>query len=116
MKRFSDSEAVITSLEELTENTAVSNVNALGLKEKTHRKNDMVGKNTLGTIIAIDVFSDNEVRVGSGLNDVMRNEIWSNQANYIGKTIKYKYFKIGMKEDGKGRHPVFIGFRDTEID
>lgn len=117
MKRFSDSEAVIISLEELTENTAVSTVNALGLKEKTHKKDDLVGKNTLGTIVATDLFTDNIVRVGSGLNDELRSEIWNNQSEYIGKIIKYKYFKIGMKLDtGKGRHPVLLGFRDTEID
>jgi len=117
MKRFSDSEAVITSLEELTENTAVSTINALGLKEKTHKKEDMVGKNTLGTLVCKDIYTDNEVRVGSGLNDAIREEIWNNQAAYIGKIIKYKYFKIGMKDaSGKGRHPVFIGFRDITID
>lgn len=117
MKRFTDSEALITAFEELTENTATSTINALGLKEKTHRKTDLLGKNTLGTIIANDIFTDIEVRVGSGLNDEMRDEIWNNQAKYMGKTIKYKYFKKGMKEEtGKGRHPVFVGFRNTEID
>jgi len=115
LKRFSDSEARITGFEELMENTAASTINALGLKEKTSKKDDMVGKGTLGTIVAVDIYTGVELRVGSGLNDEMRREIWDNQAKYLNSIFKYKYFAVGVKD--KPRHPVWLGLRaDDDMD
>ena len=115
LKRFIDSEAVITDFEELTENTNESKLNALGLKEKSSNKANYFGKNTLGTLIAKDLYTDTIVRVGSGLDDKLRNEIWNNKEKYMNTVFKYKYFPKGIKlETGKGRHPVFLGFRHQD--
>ena len=59
-----------------------------------------------------DINSGIEVRVGSGLDDTMRMEIWSNQEKYLNQIIKYKYFSVGVKD--KPRHPVFQGFRHLD--
>jgi DNA ligase-1 len=70
----------------------------------------MIPCGTTGTLIA-----QNEkgiIRIGSGLDDKMREDIWSNKDSYIGKIVKYKYFSQGVKD--LPRHPVFIGFRDPD--
>lgn len=52
--------------------------------------------------------------IGTGFNQEERSQLWSIRNELIGKVVKYKYFPVGMKD--KPRHPVFLGFRDMEID
>ena len=54
-----------------------------------------------------------EFEVGTGFTDEQRQYFWDNQDELIGKTIKYRYQKVGVKE--KPRFPSFIGFR-SELD
>ena len=112
VKRFSDSEATILGFEELERNHNVAKKNVFGRTERSLIKANMVGGNTLGTLLVKDINSGIEVRVGSGLDDTMRMEIWSNQEKYLNQIIKYKYFSVGVKD--KPRHPVFQGFRHLD--
>ena len=113
LKRFSDSEAEILGFEEKETNNNIAKTNALGRTERSTHKANMIGAGTLGTLLVRNIYTKVEFRVGSGLDDKLRKEIWNNQANYLGKVIKYKYFSIGMKEDtGKPRFPIFLGFRN----
>jgi len=50
-----------------------------------------------------------DVRVGSGFTDALRDEIWNNQSEFLGKTIEVKYQE--ETEDGSLRHPRFKSFR-----
>ncbi len=112
MKRFTDSEAVITGFEELEQNNNVATKDALGHSERSSCKAGMVGKNTLGTLLATDIYSGLELRIGSGLTDIIRAAIWADKETYLGMVVKYKYFSVGVKD--KPRHPVFLGFRHKD--
>lgn len=88
--------------------------NALGRTERSSVKANKTGKGTLGGFHVYDVVTGIEFRVGSGFTAEQREEFWIHQADIIGCTIKYKSFSIGVKE--KPRHPVFLGFRNMEVD
>ncbi|HEY9297381.1 MAG TPA: hypothetical protein VIQ31_13615, partial [Phormidium sp.] len=51
-------------------------------------------------------------RVGTGFTDLERSTIFSNQAEYLNKTIEVIY--LGVTPTGSLRHPVFSGvLRDS---
>jgi DNA ligase-1 len=51
-----------------------------------------------------------EFGVGGGYTAQERKEFWEKKDEMIGKTIKYKFFSVGMK-DGCPRFPTFLGMR-----
>ena len=79
------------------------------------------GKNknegTLGAIL-ID-YKGNSVKVGGGYSDNMRNEIWLNQEQYLGKIIEVQYFEESnnSKDDKLSlRFPVFLQVRNDKTE
>jgi DNA ligase-1 len=72
------------------------------------------GKNAgrLGAVV-VD-FKGNEVRVGSGFSDELRDSIWKNPNSIIGKIIEVKYKEVTKNKDTGAeslQFPVFIGIR-----
>ena len=57
MKQFSDSEALIVGFEEQMTNNNVKINNLLGLSERSTKQENYVGANTLGTILAEDIYT-----------------------------------------------------------
>ena len=114
LKRFEDSEAVITGFDEQMENTNEAKPSELGYMKRSKKQAGMVGKGTLGAIIGYDAKKKWEVRVGMGpgLDDALRAWIWANRKKLMGKTFKYRYQPAGTKD--KPRSPRFIGFRDKK--
>lgn len=108
LKRFADSEATIIATKELMHNSNEATTNALGHKERSHKKAGMVGKGILGAITVVDVRTGVEFDIGTGFTEEQRKELW--QQDLIGKLVKYKYQPVGVKD--KPRFPVFLGFRD----
>ena len=111
VKRFEDDEAVVIEIEEKMSNQNTAEKDAFGRTKRSSALGGMVGADTAGALKVRDK-NGLEFSIGSGLNDQMREEIWNNQAKYIGKLVKYKYFPQGVKD--LPRHPVFLGFRDKE--
>lgn len=111
LKRFEDAEAELISIEEKMSNQNPEEYDAFGHIKRSASLDGMVPMNTTGTLIAKNK-EGQIIRIGSGLNDLMREEIWNNKEKYIGKLVKYKYFPQGVKD--LPRHPVFLGFRDKE--
>lgn len=109
-KRFLDSEAVIIGFEEKMINTNESKPNELGYSKKSSHKKNLVPANTLGNLIVKDINTDVVFSIGSGYNDELRLEIWTNQNKYLDKLVRYKYQPSGTKD--KPRFPIFEGFRD----
>ena len=66
---------------------------------------------TLGAVVV--KYKGNEVRVGSGWSQEMRNEVWNNQNKYLNKILEVQYFEITTNEDGKEslRFPVAKSWR-----
>lgn len=73
-------------------------------------KDDTKYKGTLG---GIDVdFNGVIVSVGSGIKDELRDKIWHNKQDYLGKVVEIKYFE--ETEDGSLRHPTFFRLREDK--
>jgi len=113
VKRWADGEAIVIGYEEQMHNANEASVNALGNTQRSTAKAGMVPKGTLGTLLVKELTTGVEFSVGTGkgLTAELRQKLWEDQDNLIGKTIKYQSFKAtGVKE--KPRFPKFVAFRD----
>jgi DNA ligase-1 len=111
VKRFLDDEAELIDIEEMMSNQNPEERDAFGNVKRSSALDGMVPTGVTGKLICRK--EDGKIiRVGSGLDDYLRQEIWEDKEQYIGKIVKYKYFPQGVKE--LPRHPVFLGFRDLE--
>lgn len=120
LKRFIDFEARIVGVYEEMHNGNAAMTNALGRTERSTSKAGKVGKGTLGGFYVVAVngpAAGVEFKVGTGFDASQRADLWNvhhNVTTLSGRVIKVKSFPIGVKD--KPRHPVFLGFRDMEID
>jgi len=117
LKRFVDSEARVTGFVEQLHNANEATINELGSTARSSAKAGLVPAGTLGKFLAVDVngrFPGLELKIGTGkgLTLALRNEIWNNQAKYMGKLVKYRFQEIGVKD--APRIPVWLGFRDPD--
>lgn len=62
----------------------------------------------LGALI-VD-FNGVHVRVGSGLTDKLREELWPIRDELVGRIVEVEYMEV--TPDGSLRHPRFVAFRD----
>lgn len=114
LKRFTDSEAVITGMLPEMENQNAKEINELGRTKRSKKQEGLVAKDRMGALIVKDPAFKGEFRIGSGFNHEQRAEMWKNSVDYIGKTVVYKYFNHGIKD--LPRHPIWKGMRDMSID
>lgn len=111
LKRFTDAEGTIVGYEEQYANGNLRFTNELGLTARATLKEHKVPKNTLGVLL-LDTKEYGTIRVGTGITDELRKEIWYNKEKYLGTIVTYKYFSTAKN---KPRHPVFHRFR-SKID
>ena len=112
-KPFADDEATITATFEQLENTNVLGVNELGNAKRSGMADGMVPKGTLGGFtVTHPTFGEFNIGTGKGLTQELRQSIWDNREDYIGKLVKFKYQAFGVKD--KPRLPIFLGFRHPE--
>ena len=110
VKHFVDDEAPLIDIIEKYSNQNEAEVDELGYTKRSSSIAGMVPMNTTGALV---VNKDGaKLKIGSGLDDQTRKEIWENKEKYLNKMVKYKYFPQGVKD--LPRHPVFIGFRDPD--
>ena len=114
IKRFVDSEAIIIGFEEKFNNENEATKDELGHTKRSSAKDGLVPADTLGTMLVRDIYDNREFGIGTykGLKKEDLKRIWDNKKEYIGKTIKYQYQKVGTKD--LPRIPSFQGFRDEE--
>ena len=112
IKKFLDAEAVVIGFKEKMTNENTKEKDAFGKTKRSSKKDGMVPAGTLGTVLVRDPKSGIEFGVGSGFNDEMREEIWNNQDEYLGKYLKYKYQELS--KDNVPRFPVYLGFRHED--
>jgi DNA ligase 1 len=121
VKRFIDFEAEILGVYEEQENTNEATRDAFGRTERSTKKEGKVGKGCLGgfELRALNgPCAGVEFRCGTGFDREQRILLWQSGHDYgrdlIGKTVKIKSFPVGVKD--APRFPVFLGFRDMEVD
>jgi len=112
LKRFADSEAIVTGFVEKMTNTNEQEMDEFGLAKRSSKKEGMIPAGVLGALVVRDVHTGVAFQIGSGFNDQQKNEIWKNKMQYLNKIAKYKHQKQGAKSDGAPRFPIFQGWRD----
>lgn len=113
LKRFLDAEARVIGFEEKMHNDNKQEKDEFGLSKRSSKKDGLQPANTLGSLIVEDLNSGVKFGIGSGFDDVLKKEIWTNRGKYLNKLVKYKYQSVGQKD--APRFPVFLGFR-SELD
>jgi DNA ligase-1 len=110
IKRFTDSEAVVTALVEAEENLNEKQINELGVSFRSSHQENKIGKSSVGSLICTDVLTGNEITVGPGaMTHAERDTFWLNPDTIVGKTIKYKSFMKGVKN--LPRFPTYLSIR-----
>lgn len=109
LKRFEDAEAEIVGFEERMHNGNEAKTNALGHTERSSHKANKTGRGDLGALL-VRTGEGISFAIGTGFTDDERKHIWDNQAQFLGRLAKYKYFAVGVKT--APRHPVYLGMRD----
>lgn len=111
LKRFVDAEFEVIGFEERMKNNNEKITNELGRGARSSHKENKEGRGDLGALVVRG--ADGTIfNVGTGFDDADRALIWSDQAAYLGRQAKVKYFAIGMKD--APRHPVFLGWRQGD--
>jgi len=113
IKRFEDGEAGVLAVEEQMHNGNEAKTNELGRTQRSSHKENKVPMGTLGALVCKDIVTGIQFNIGTGFTDEVRQQLWWSRDRLIGQTIKYKSFKIGVKD--APRHPVYLGMRD-ELD
>jgi DNA ligase 1 len=119
IKRFVDFEAEVVGVYEEMHNANEAKTNALGRTERSTKKEGKVGKGTLGGFVCVALngpYEGVEFRCGTGFSASDRAYYWTIKDDLIGPdaVAKIKFFPIGSKD--KPRHPVFLGWRNMEVD
>ena len=110
LKRFSDDEARIIGIEEQMQNNNEMTRDALGRADRSNHKENMLGKNTLGSLRVVGLtgpYEGVEFSIGTGMDDAIRAAFWKDPP--LGQTVKFKYFPLGSKD--APRFPVYLGVR-----
>lgn len=117
VKKFVDSEAVVLGFEEQMTNTNEKEKDEFGLTKRSSKKAGLVPAGTLGKFNCRDCnpnskFYNVEFNCGGGkgLTKELRQHIWDNKDQYIGKIFKYKYQLHGSKD--APRIATWQGWRD----
>lgn len=112
-KRFTDGEAVVTSLLEGVHNENELTRSATGAAQRSHHTENKVLAGCVGTIVGRDCASGAVMQVSPGrMTHDMRKHYWLHQDQLLGKTIKYKSFEYGKKD--AARFATFQDFRHPE--
>jgi DNA ligase-1 len=114
VKPFVTFDAKITGVEQSTEvnEDAEKKTNELGRSVTSKKIGDrhLIEK---ASAFWVD-YEGKPLKVILAMTDPEKVAVWANRASLIGKTIEYKGMKIGMKDGGVPRHPVYLRMRDDK--
>jgi len=99
-KPFVDIEAVIIGLEEAMENQNEKVMNELGLSKRSHKRENMIPKGTLGNFVLIHPLWKTSFRAapGKGFTAEIKQKIWDNRQMCLGEIATVKYQKHGSRD------------------
>jgi DNA ligase-1 len=111
VKRWEDDEGVILEIREQMHNANEAKTNALGHTERSGHKENLIGKNTMGSVLVRSKRFDDTFSVGNGpgLDADLRKHIWENPKEYLGKLLTYRFQNVGIKT--RPRHPQWKSVR-----
>jgi DNA ligase-1 len=111
MKRWDDCEVEVVGFTERQTHVGEAKINALGLMERGHKKEDMAPAGDLGALVCRWYGKDSsiEFEIGTGFTSEQRVSFWQNQDKLKWKPVTMKH--QGKTPDGKPRFPTFLRFR-----
>jgi DNA ligase-1 len=110
IKHFVEEEAVVLALQEGQTNMNEATINALGYTERSTHQANMAPNGMIGALLCKDAKTGDEIVVSAGSMTHEERRAWFEDPSLIvGKTIKYKSFKHGVKD--KPRFPTFQSIR-----
>jgi len=113
-KPFKDAEAVIIGFQEKMHNANPAEEDERGYTKRSSHQENKVPQNTLGALCVSMLdgtdSGSKDFNIGTGFDDIQRQDIWDNREVLRGSIIKFKYADIGDYD--VPRFPVFLGFRD----
>ena len=107
LKEFFDAEGTVIDFEELMHNNNEQTKDELGYAKRSSHKDNLVPGDTLGALIVDTRWG--ELKLGTGFDAALRQEIWNTREQCRGKLVTFKYQPYGMQD--LPRFPVFLGFR-----
>jgi DNA ligase-1 len=114
LKRFADSEAIVTDILPEMHNANEVKRGATGKIERSTTAAGLVAKKSMGALVVHDEKLNWTFQVGTGFTAEQRKWWWESRAWILASkskmVIKYKYFPVGVVD--KPRHPVFLGVRE----
>lgn len=110
VKRFDDDEAEVIGYTEQMHNDNEATTDARGYTKRSTHAEGKRAAGTLGALQVRDIRTGVEFDIGTGFTAEQRLNLWEGRKYLPGKLVKYKHFRIGVKD--KPRFPVFLGFRD----
>ena len=112
-KRFTDGEAVVTGLLEGVHNENELTRSATGAAQRSHHQENKTAAGCVGTILGTDLVTGAAMRISPGrMTHDMRKFYWENPTQIVAKTVKYKSFEYGRKDNA--RFATFQDFRHPE--
>jgi DNA ligase-1 len=109
MKRKITAEARVIGFEEQMHNANEAKTNELGHSERSSHQENMIPMGILGALVAKDLKTGVEFKIGTGLTMAERDEIWRGREMFLNKIVTYEYVPYGVKD--KPRHSVFVNWR-----
>lgn len=110
IKRWMDSEALITDMVEQLANENELQRDAFGKAKRSNHQDNMRPKGTMGALVCRDIHHEWDFNLGTGFTAKERDDFWTDAPKHIGKTIvRYRYLPT-VKEGP--RHPSYDGIRD----
>jgi len=120
LKNWEDEEAQVIGVVEQMHNTNEAEKDNLGRTKRSTAKAGLVGKDTLGALKCKTLRDGVLFEIGTGFDDALRKEIWESAADGTipAPIVKFKHQPDpGGRKDGQApRFPVFLGFRNVEVD
>lgn len=117
LKRYIDYEAEVVEVVEELHNGNEAKTNELGRTERSSHAANKTGKGTMGALVVVALNGPHEgveFKVGTGFTAAVRAELWEERDFVVGRVAKIKSFPVGTKD--RPRHPVWLGWRDLEVD
>lgn len=112
VKRFVDNEFEIIGWEPKYTNTNTATVNELGRTARSTAKDGMVALDTMGSLI-LRTSKGDTFSCGSGMTDIIREDLWKRREKLMGQLAKVKYFDVGNGYNVP-RFPVLVGIRHKD--
>lgn len=108
LKRFTDAEATVIGFEELLHNANTASSDERGYTKRSAHQENLIPMGVMGALLVN--MGSLQFKIGTGFTRQDRYFIWQHRNELIGKLVKFKYLKVGMKD--LPRHPVFLGWRE----